>query len=91
MNDKATNKFERERYLQEKHAETKGKSYYANVHMFSNTKPLTDSEGKNAHPRICKGDELKEKTFSMEDIETALTGAVNEEQKKTVMCKLRKM
>lgn len=29
-------------------------------------------------------------TFSMKDIETALTGVVDEEQKKTFMCKLRK-
>ena len=90
MSNSNKNKFEGERYLERKHAETIGKSYYANVHMFCNLKPLTDSEGKNIHPRICKGDELKEKTFSMEDIETALTGVVDEEQKKTVMCKLRK-
>ena len=76
MNFKATSKFERERYLQRKHAETIGKSYYANVHMFSNLKPLTDSEGKNIHPRICKGDETKEEILSV------LSGDEKEEVKR---------
>lgn len=34
--------------------EYREKSYYANARVFCSLKPLSDSEGKNKNPRICK-------------------------------------